>query len=125
MPDLGFPPRSRSSACARTVFPAPVSPVMALRPGSRRSSARSISRRFSTLSSLSMRAESHGRRTEKTNRRSLVGEAAELVPEAVVERRSRDLRQQHLAVLERDVHLAPWLEIGHGAPVCRDLHVVA
>src|SRR3954452_1143784 len=55
MPDLGFPPRSRSSACARTVFPAPVSPVMTFSPASRRSSARSIRSRFSTLSSVSMR----------------------------------------------------------------------
>src|SRR4051794_19842938 len=53
IPDFARPPRSRSSACARTVLPAPVSPVRTLRPGARRSSARSIRRGFSTRSSES------------------------------------------------------------------------
>src|SRR4051794_30487003 len=124
MPDLGFPPRSRSSACARTVLPAPVSPVMTLSPASRRSSARSIRSRFSTLSSVSMRAESHGDRTEKPNACSygdLVRQAPELVPEAVVERRARDLCEQHLAVLEGDVHLPARLEVRHRPAVRRHL----
>src|SRR4051794_437899 len=53
MPGRGLPPSRRSSACASTVLPAPVSPVSTLSPGPRRSSARSISRRFSTRSSSS------------------------------------------------------------------------
>src|SRR5688572_29082266 len=53
MPGRARPPSSRSSAWASTVLPAPVSPVRTLRPGPRRSSARSMSRRFSTRSSLS------------------------------------------------------------------------
>ena len=48
------PPISRSSECASTVLPAPVSPVITLNPSSRRSSARSISSRFSILSSRSI-----------------------------------------------------------------------
>ena len=55
MPARGLPPSSRSSACASTVLPAPVSPVSTLSPGPSRSSARSISRRFSTRSSSSTR----------------------------------------------------------------------
>ena len=47
------PPISRSSECASTVLPAPVSPVIAFRPAPRRSSARSISSRFSIRSSCS------------------------------------------------------------------------
>ncbi len=56
IPGRGRPPSSRSSAWASTVLPAPVSPVRTFNPGPRRSSARSISRRFSTRSSRSMHA---------------------------------------------------------------------
>ena len=52
-PGRGLPPSSRSSAWASTVLPAPVSPVIAASPGPGRSSARSISRRFSIRSSRS------------------------------------------------------------------------
>ena len=48
-----LPPISRSSEWARTVLPAPVSPVIAFRPAPSRSSARSISSRFSIRSSRS------------------------------------------------------------------------
>ena len=48
------PPSSRSSECASTVLPAPVSPVIAFSPSPRRSSARSISSRFSIRSSSSI-----------------------------------------------------------------------
>ena len=48
-----LPPISRSSECASTVLPAPVSPVIAFRPAPSRSSARSISSRFSIRSSWS------------------------------------------------------------------------
>src|SRR4051812_538766 len=53
MPDRGLPPSRRSSAWARTVLPAPVSPVRTFRPGPTRNSARSMSRRFSTRNSWS------------------------------------------------------------------------
>src|SRR5215210_4330732 len=53
MPERGLPPSSRSSAWASTVLPAPVSPVMAVRPSPGRSSARSIRSRFSMRSSSS------------------------------------------------------------------------
>ena len=58
MPGRGLPPSSRSIAWASTVLPAPVSPVRAFRPGPRRSSARSISSRFSTRSSWSIERRS-------------------------------------------------------------------
>ena len=51
---FALPPISRSSECARTVFPAPVSPVIALSPSPSRNSARSISSRFSIRSSRSI-----------------------------------------------------------------------
>ena len=46
-------PVSRSSECASTVLPAPVSPVITFRPSPKRSSARSIRRRFSIRNSRS------------------------------------------------------------------------
>ena len=49
-----LPPISRSSEWASTVLPAPVSPVIALSPSPSRSSARSISSRFSIRNSRSM-----------------------------------------------------------------------
>ena len=48
-----LPPIRRSSECASTVLPAPVSPVIAFSPSPSRSSARSISSRFSIRSSRS------------------------------------------------------------------------
>src|SRR5204862_945036 len=48
-----LPPISESSECAKVVFPAPVSPVITLRPPVNRSSARSISSKFSMRSSWS------------------------------------------------------------------------
>ena len=69
IPARGRPPSSRSSAWARTVLPAPVSPVSTVRPGPSRSSARSISRRFSTRSSSSTPRGSTSRR-RRTRARS-------------------------------------------------------
>ena len=54
-PARGLPPSSRSSAWASTVLPAPVSPVTAFSPAPGRSSARSMSSRFSMRSSRSTR----------------------------------------------------------------------
>ena len=51
--ERGFPPSRRSSAWASTVFPAPVSPVIAVSPSPGRSSALSIRSRFSMRSSSS------------------------------------------------------------------------
>ena len=50
----GRPPISRSSECASTVLPAPVSPVITFSPGPKRISVRSMSRRFSIRSSRSI-----------------------------------------------------------------------
>src|SRR5215216_6019729 len=89
MPARGFPPSSRSSACASTVLPAPVSPVSTLSPGPRRSSARSISNRFSTRSSSS--TEPRWYQPPPTDRPVPAGgshsggEASELLAQAVVE----------------------------------------
>src|SRR3954469_20947546 len=138
MPGRGFPPSNRSSACASTVFPAPVSPVITFRPGSSRSSARSISRRFSTRSSRSMRrvvasapdgkARTGVRFTEASQNRgervASVGQPSELLPEAVVEGGAGDLREQHLVVRERDVQRRTRLQLADGAAVGRYPHLV-
>src|SRR3954453_17902796 len=94
MPGRARPPSSRSSACASTVLPAPVSPVRTLRPGARRSSARSISRRFSTRSSDSIEPEdvSGARRTARDVAESL-REQAELLAKAAIEGAAWDLGQ--------------------------------
>ena len=82
MPDRGLPPSSRSSAWASTVFPAPVSPVIAVSPSPGRSSARSIRSRFSMRNSSST-AQVYQR--DPTERRpwlsgaASVGETAELL----------------------------------------------
>src|SRR3989442_2631320 len=136
MPERGRPPSSRSSAWARTVLPAPVSPVMAVRPGPRRSSARSISSRFSTRSSRSMGPglpavdDGAGWRVPSVtgplrNRRDRYGEVAdggsarqapELLAEAVVEGRARHLCQQHLVVVEADLQLLAPIELSSPLP---------
>src|SRR5215207_6436514 len=104
MPERAFPPRSRSSAWASTVFPAPVSPVIAVRPSPGRSSPRSIRSRFSMRSSSSTVQVYQRAPTEPPGRDELVGEASELVAQPVVEARARQLRQLRAARLEADGH---------------------
>src|SRR5918997_123241 len=102
MPERGLPPSSRSSACASTVLPAPVSPVITVSPSRGLSSARSIRSRFSIRSSSSTRPVYQRGPTERPRRYALVGQPPELVAEAVVERRARQLGEQRLALLEAD-----------------------
>ncbi len=74
----GRPPSSRSSACASTVLPAPVSPVIAFRPPAQRSSARSISSKFWTRNSASIVRRGLAGDADGCGPR-LVGQAPELV----------------------------------------------
>src|SRR6478752_6985717 len=114
MPARALPPSNRSSACASTVLPAPVSPVSTFRPGPRHSSARSISSRFSTRSSWSTHwglpagpdgsgaiprscADLSQLRRELWH---LAGEPAEALAQAVVEGRAGDLRERAVALAE-------------------------
>src|SRR5260221_190454 len=61
---FALPPINKSSECASTVFPAPVSPVIAFSPSPTRNSAFSSSRRFSILNSRSMHAVYQYERTD-------------------------------------------------------------
>src|SRR3954453_17735186 len=115
MPGLARPPRSRSIAWASTVLPAPVSPVIALRPGPGRSSARSSSSRFSILSSSSTRPGLAAAR-DGVAPRELIRQPPELLPQAVVEARARGLGDQHLVVLEADFDLLLGAEPAHRPP---------
>ena len=133
--------RARARSC-----PAPVSPVMTLRPGSSRSSARSIRRRFSTRSSRSMPQVYQRGPTEPDAERAFVSRAcysraprivtprappsvrqpAELLPEAVVEGRARDLGQQRPRRPRSATSIRPpGAQLAHGAAVGDDGHLVA
>src|SRR3712207_4791394 len=121
MPERGLPPSSRSSAWARTVLPAPVSPVSTLSPSPSRSSARSMRRRFSTRSSSSTRwmeppgADGSPPRARLRNARvhydpwcydsgtvRLLSQAPEALPQPVVEARARKLGEQRVRAREVD-----------------------
>src|SRR3712207_2164108 len=125
-----FRSRSRSSAWASIVLPAPVSPVSTLRPGPSRSSARSISRRFSTRSSDSTRAAWHPHPTEHTfgcssatkPAKPSAREPPELLAQPPVERRSRHLREARYVVAEAHVDRLPRRQLPDRAPV--DRHVL-
>ena len=79
-----FVPSSRPTAWARIVFPAPVSPVIAFRPGESSSSASRISTRFS----IRRRRSIADHRREGTRRRTLSFSALRLVA-ALCARRGR------------------------------------
>src|SRR3954470_5352811 len=119
MPTRGFPPSSRSNACANTVFPAPVSPVRAFSPGPSRSSARSIRSRFSTRSSTSIRsvvpAAPDGMRARSARQR------AELVHELVVEAGAGELCQHGGVVVEAHLEVLTGLERAHALAVGLDV----
>src|SRR5215210_5565474 len=124
MPGRGLPPSSRSMAWASTVLPAPVSPVRAFRPGPRRSSARSISSRFSTRSSWSIARRCTSRagriRSPPPPARvpsQLFREPPEALAQAVVEARPRELGERREGAPELDVDvLASW-QLAGGAAV--------
>src|SRR5437588_13110349 len=97
MPLRARPPSSRSSECASSVLPAPVSPVTTFSPGPRRSSARSSSNRFSTRSSSSTREVLSGGDDGSLGRSR---QAAELVAQPPVERGAGNLREMALTALE-------------------------
>src|SRR5918992_2923389 len=125
MPLRGLPPSSRSSAWARTVFPAPVSPVRTLRPEPNRSSARSISRRFSTRSSSSTRqglpTDPDGSRLRSSFVTGSAREPAEALAQAVIEARARQLRQHRGRARELDVDVLARVELDDRPPVDVDL----
>src|SRR5579863_1596625 len=102
MPGRARPPRRRSRACARTVFPAPVSPVITLRPPESSRRACSISRRFCTDSSRSIAqglpASGDGTGSAR--------QASELLAQAQIEARSVALRERRNILREaRDKRL--------------------
>src|ERR1700759_1037198 len=120
-----LPPSSRSRAWASSVLPAPVSPVSMFRPGARRSSARSISSRFSTRSSCSTSPVYQARRTEIPRvggRLRGRGHAPELRAQGVVEGGAGPLRQRPLVVDEAGLDALAGLEHPDGTPVDGDLH---
>src|SRR4051794_10477968 len=125
MPGRGLPPSSRSSAWASTVLPAPVSPVSALSPGPRRSSARSISSRFSTRSSWSMGSTvyqpSGTDRPSVTKSLRLFRQPSEALAQAVVEARTGELRERRLRESELDVDVLPRWQLARRATVDVDL----
>src|SRR5688500_3069102 len=103
----------RSSECASTVLPAPVSPVIAFRPDPRRSSARSIRRRFSIRSSSSIAKEIAAEPDGFVRRLVLgaAGQAAELLADAAVEVGSGELREPADVGAEPDLDLVARREV--------------
>ena len=100
---------------------------MAFRPASGRTSARSMSSRFSIRSSVSTLQVYRGAadRTYVRMPRRLVAQAAELLTQAVVERGPGGLRQQRLVVVEADLQALARLQRAHPAPVGGHVHRLA
>src|SRR3954468_12141423 len=123
IPGRARPPSSRSSACASTVFPAPVSPVSTLSPGASRSSARSISRRFSTRSSKST-GEGLPAPPDGPARPATLSshQPAELLAQPPVERRSRDLGEQRRLLEGGAGDRLARPQLAGRPPVARDVH---
>src|SRR3954469_25293553 len=127
MPGRARPPSSRSSAWASTVLPAPVSPVSTLRPGASRSSARSISRRFSTRSSKSTAEglpagpDGPGGTATVLLHAQASDQAPELLAQPLVERRPRHLGQQRGLLEEAAGQRLPGPELAGRAPVAGDV----
>src|ERR671919_645010 len=92
-------PRSRPTACARIVLPAPVSPVIAFRPGAKPSSAARMRTRFSI--------------------RSLRSKGVVVAAE---EGRLRQARQEAAALVEPDGDLPTGWKLAEHVPVDEHSH---
>src|SRR5947209_3339511 len=137
IPRRALPPRSRSRACASSVLPAPVSPVTTLSPGARASSARSSRSRFSTRSSSSM-GDVLPAASDRPGWAGLglrppaapsgdsgqAGQAPELLPQAAVEARPRNLREVALTIGEAGLDVLARRQHAHGTAIDGDVDLL-